>query len=655
MENIMYNISQVFGITIIHSLWQGMLVYFILRIVFAAAPSLTSVKKYNLGIFAMLSVTTCFFYTLFTEIYSYNWVILKPLQPAQLLPSFNLPLSQHVKPGFYTQISGFMPYICAVYFAGLLANVAKLGWEWNKIRLIKRSFIPAEQMQQFINSFSKKLGITQHIHLKFSELIDVPCMIGFFKPLILLPVSLSLHLSACEVEAILLHELSHIKRNDYVVNLLQQAVSVILFFNPFTHLINRVINRERENSCDDLVVEKTGKPLIYAKALLKLEEARAHDLQLALAITGKKFHLLNRIERIMKTQKQIGNMRHLLIAILLFTGAIGCMAWLNPTYAKAIGAKASKLTPAMPPAATDTNQYVQVSDTVKHKLKGKKMVSSKTGLKKHTGKTTIINHGAWSNDTTFSDSLAWFYNTPEWKSRMEAIRKQGEELRKKFDSPEWKEQVLAMQKQGEEMKKKFDSPEWKQQMENIKKQGEEMKKKFNSPEWKQQMENMQKQGEEMKKKFDSPEWKEQMENMKKQGEEMKKKFNGPEWKQQMEDIKKQGEEMKKKFNGPEWKQQMEDIKKQGEEMKKKFDSPEWKEQVKNMQKQAEEIKKQFDSPEWKKQMDEWRKQRIDSGWRIQPDYFKKQRHELKKTLKDQKWKLKDTVGGVKVYAPKDSI
>ena len=86
----------------------------------------------------------------------------------------------------------------------------------------------------------------------------------------------------------------------------------MLFFNPFAQLINRIINQERENGCDDLVVEKTGKPLIYAQALLKLEETQGIQFQLALAATGKKYHLLNRIERIMKTKKPIGNVRHLL-------------------------------------------------------------------------------------------------------------------------------------------------------------------------------------------------------------------------------------------------------------------------------------------------------------------------------------------------------
>ena len=78
MESILYNISQVLGITIIHSLWQGLLIYFILRTIFAGAPTLSPVKKYNVAVIAMLSVSVCFIYTLYSEISSYNWVNLKP-------------------------------------------------------------------------------------------------------------------------------------------------------------------------------------------------------------------------------------------------------------------------------------------------------------------------------------------------------------------------------------------------------------------------------------------------------------------------------------------------------------------------------------------------------------------------------------------------
>src|SRR6266481_3673999 len=113
MQTILYNISQVLGITIIHSLWQGLLVYFILRIAFAGISSLTAVKKYNLAIIAMLTISACFVYTLFTGIYAYNWVSLKPGHVLPLLPYLNLPTSTHYQSAWSYTIAGYLPYICA--------------------------------------------------------------------------------------------------------------------------------------------------------------------------------------------------------------------------------------------------------------------------------------------------------------------------------------------------------------------------------------------------------------------------------------------------------------------------------------------------------------------------------------------------------------
>ena len=611
MQNLLYNISQVLGITIIHSLWQGLVVYFILRIVFAGSSSLTATKKYNLAIGAMVAITVCFIYTLLTEINAYSWVTLKQNQLLPLLPYLNLPTNSHYQPAWYYKISGYLPFICAVYFTGLTINLARLAMEWSKIRQIRLSVLPAEQMQQYVNTFAQKLGITKNIQLKFSELIDVPCMIGYFKPLVLLPVSICTNLSAEEVEAILLHELSHIKRNDYLVNLLQQFIGVLLFFNPFTQLINRIVNQERENGCDDLVVEKTGEPLIYAQALIKLEEARKTNFQLALAATGQKFHLLNRIERIMKTKKHIGSIRHLMIALFLLAGTLSCIAWFNP---KTAAAKTITLN-----GLTDSTIYNLQNDTTKYKHKSKTVAKSQKNKlkagKQKTGKTEeSYSNTYWGDDAP--DSVKRFFNSAEWKSQMDAVRKQGLEMQKHFNSAEWKAQM-------EQMKKQFNSPEWKNQLEAMSKQGMEMQKHFNSAEWKNQMEAM-------KKQFESPEWKNQMLAMSKQAGEMSKHFNSPEWKNQMDLLKKQ-------FDGPEWKNQMKELTKQ-------FDSPEWKNQMK-------ELTKQFDSPEWKNQMKELKKQFDSPEWKNQMKELKKQfdSPEWKKMKRNGHWVLTDTTGDVHIY------
>ncbi|MCO5946104.1 M56 family metallopeptidase [Mucilaginibacter flavidus] len=605
METILYNISQVLGVTIIHSLWQGLVVYFILRIVFAGPSSLTATKKYNLAIGAMVAITVCFIYTLLTEISAYSWVTLKKNQLLPLLPYLNLPTNSHYQPAWYYKISGYLPFICAVYFTGLTINLARLAMEWSKIRQIRLSVLPAEQMQRYVNTFAQKLGIKKHIQLKFSELIDVPCMIGYFKPLVLLPVSICTNLSADEVEAILLHELSHIKRNDYLVNLLQQFIGVLLFFNPFTQLITRIVNQERENGCDDLVVEKTGEPLIYAQALIKLEEVRKTNFKLALAATGQKFHLLNRIERIMKTKKHIGSIRHLMIALFLLAGTLSCIAWFNPKTA----------TPKT--LLTDSTNYSLQSDTTKYKHKSKTVAKSQKNKlkagKQKTGKTEqSYSNTYWGDDAP--DSVKRFFNSAEWKSQMDAVRKQGLEMQKHFNSAEWKAQMA-------QMKKQFNSPEWKKQMEAMSKQGLEMQKHFNSAEWKSQMDLM-------KKQFDSPEWKNQILAMAKQSEEMSKHFNSVEWKNQVKELEKQGKLMQKQFDSPEWKNQFKEMEKQGKLMQKQFDSPEWKNQMKD-------LTKQFDSPEWKNQMKELTKQFDSKEW--------------KKMKRNGHWVLTDTTGDVRIY------
>src|SRR6202012_5849428 len=231
-------------------------------------------------------------------------------------------------------IEWLLPYITIVYLIGLMFNTGQLVWARKKINHIRQTMSIDVQMQLKVDQFVSMLNITDKVRFGLSKLVDAPCMMGYFKPVILLPFTLSTYLSAEEIEIIILHELAHIKRNDYLINLAQQAMSVMLFFNPFAQLINRIINKERENSCDDIVIEATQKPLVYAHALLKLEQTRQHDQQLALAATGKKYHLLNRIERIMKTKKQIPSLRPALLATLILTISTCCIALLNPQIAQ---------------------------------------------------------------------------------------------------------------------------------------------------------------------------------------------------------------------------------------------------------------------------------------------------------------------------------
>ena len=344
MENLLYNFSQVLGITVLHSLWQGLLIWLVLRILFLSAPSLNSSKKHNLSFIALFSVAIWFSYTFYTEARAHSWdpVTEVASSPAsitvqtvftEILGAGN---AEHVtstesyKSTLYNTFKDYLPYISLFYAIGLIINLFNLVLAWNKIRVIKQSLIAAEQLQEYVNRLSRQLHIRKYIKVNYTEFVDVPCVIGYLKPILLLPVTLTTQLSTAEIEAILLHEITHIKNNDYLLNILQQLISVLLFFNPFAQFINRMVSKERENKCDDMVVQTSIDPLIYAHALLKLEEIRQIDLKLALAATGKKFNLLSRIERIMKAKKPMVNIRHLVLAIILFVSSLISISWLNP-------------------------------------------------------------------------------------------------------------------------------------------------------------------------------------------------------------------------------------------------------------------------------------------------------------------------------------
>ena len=142
-------------------------------------------------------------------------------------------------------------------------------------------------------------------------------MIGALKPVILLPIATINYLTTEQVETILLHELAHIKRHDYLLNIFQTIAETILFFNPFVWLISRIIRREREHCCDDIVIANMSSPLPYAKALAMLENTRLEANNVALAATGNKQQLLGRIKRIMGTRKNKLNYTQLTIVIVV--------------------------------------------------------------------------------------------------------------------------------------------------------------------------------------------------------------------------------------------------------------------------------------------------------------------------------------------------
>lgn len=471
MENLFYNTSQVLGITIIHSLWQGLVIYMLLRMYLQSFPSTSSVLKYKIAYISLMALLGWFAFTLYTEVSRYNWH-----QPANAIATLPEALRELTAPNsrYSFAFAGYLPYITMLYFAGLVFNTLKLMLAWNNSYRIRQNVMPAGFEEQ-VNRLSVKLGLKKHVQVGFSQWVDVPCITGCIKPIILLPFTIGNYLNAEEIAAILLHELAHVRRNDYLLNIIQQAVGILLFFNPFARLTGKLINQERENCCDDAVVHITGSPLIYARALLKLEENKQQQWHLSLAAKNKSFDLLNRIERIMKTKKTSVNIRPALLAVVLLGCSLSCLAWLNP---KIEHGKVSVKTAVPLPIVH------LLEDTVKKSAKAKPYVPTP---RKDISRGNIVSGLDSINDTHLQElryqvemnghKIDNYFNSEAAKKAQQDLMKQDADFRAFFESPKMKEWEKELEKHGHELDKLGNSPEmkqWEAKMNEVSKQMEKL-------------------------------------------------------------------------------------------------------------------------------------------------------------------------------------
>ncbi len=159
-----------------------------------------------------------------------------------------------------------------------------------------------DNWREAFETMSRELRLNQLVRLGHSVAVEVPTVIGWFAPVVLVPFGPCTTLSKDEMRAILAHEFAHIRRRDYLVNIVQKVVEAVLFFHPVTWWLSRRIRLEREYCCDDAAVTYTSSALAYARALAQLETLRTRPRGYAMGADGGS--LMNRITRIVGTQPQ---------------------------------------------------------------------------------------------------------------------------------------------------------------------------------------------------------------------------------------------------------------------------------------------------------------------------------------------------------------
>ena len=185
-------------------------------------------------------------------------------------------------------LSRFLPWLDVAWLLGVACLSMRTIGGWRLIHRLRRSaLLPApEAIHANFVLLRERLGITRQVSLHISHHLQGPLAIGIVRSLVILPASALLALSPDQLEAVLAHELGHVRRADYLWNLVQTMVETLLFFHPAVWWLGRRLRQQRELCCDDVAVQSCADPLVYATALLRLEERRTQRLSLAMALDG---------------------------------------------------------------------------------------------------------------------------------------------------------------------------------------------------------------------------------------------------------------------------------------------------------------------------------------------------------------------------------
>jgi|GEM_PF-4368336 len=295
-----------------HSVWQGALMAVVAGIIIISTKKVSAAVRYNLMLclFGLFLVTSCstFFYVLANAPQSTVDVnSITSYSDGTLLTTVNLSADASIYHRFKTLAGLLSNYfnqhyvlIVSLWFVLFVLKSCYLAGNMVYMQRVRRYnvFTPSEVWLNKLTSLCEKLQITKTVTLLESGYLKVPVVIGYFKPVILIPIGLLAAIPVEQVEAVLLHELAHIKRSDYLVNLLQRLAETVFFFNPGLLWISHLLREERESCCDDIAIEQTNSKEDFVKALISFKEHAANYPAVALGFSGRKSSLLNRIMRI---------------------------------------------------------------------------------------------------------------------------------------------------------------------------------------------------------------------------------------------------------------------------------------------------------------------------------------------------------------------
>lgn len=307
------------GWTVLHSLWQAFVIGLVLALLLVFLQKRSARFRYLLSGFAMLTVLVWSMFT-FWDLFQSEAFLMEEMAffSASSLEQEGS-LLQILYQNFSEYFNSHLPLIVTFWFIGVAFFMLRMLGGLAYIQHLKNTHNQplSSFWQQKLNDLSDQIPLNKTIDLVESTLVKVPMVVGYLKPMILMPVGAINNLSIAQVEAILAHELAHIYRHDYLLNILQSLIETLFYFNPAIWWISANIRSERENCCDDIAVKVCGNSVAYAKALVSLQEMHQAAPVLAMPFSKNKNQLLNRVKRVLNQPQNKSNIMEKITATLM--------------------------------------------------------------------------------------------------------------------------------------------------------------------------------------------------------------------------------------------------------------------------------------------------------------------------------------------------
>jgi bla regulator protein BlaR1 len=319
------------SMTLLHSLWQGLVITSMAGFFIKVFATQNSSAKYF--------IKTGAFFLIFASSLVTFVILSQPqkgiISSITFSEAFSSTIGTSASSGSYLEmITNYLQthqsWIVLGWAMGAFLFSLRFAAGIAYLKYLRIHSLPVENnWNETLKKLSARLGIDRLVQLYESIQVKTPVTMGYLKPIILMPIGLMSGLNTQQVEVILIHELEHIRRHDYLINFIQSLGETIFFFNPFVWILSASIRNERENCCDDAVLREGYDPQLYATTLFELESLRFENATLALSLAGNKNQLLNRIKRIMEQSAKNQKGKEKFIPLVLLVLGLVFASWLS--------------------------------------------------------------------------------------------------------------------------------------------------------------------------------------------------------------------------------------------------------------------------------------------------------------------------------------